>query len=1276
MEKELSSYLQISAEDFLLHATKFDLKPLKPALKTLICRIDPSSNLSASLPLALQASISRSIDSYKRLLESKSDAAAAAASPFSPPKKQVLRSSRRRKNAEGSGGEDESGSKGNSKKQFLVQSVEIYAYMLSLCISHPKNAFLDSDLLLSVQALHDSLVVFESSQDLQSAIANLCEEWWKGQLPGRETLISQSLPFLVSRSLTLLKKVDAHRVYALREAFSLLDFDDESIEDLKLLLVRCIVTPLYYKTEEGRRFIAYLFGLSEQFTKEALAIIRSQIPLGRKSALEAYADIVFRGWKVVEGSSKNELENVFLQNLVEGAIHASSPSLAASIRRIIGGFVNQRTTDGVEKLLFRLSEPVIFRSLQVANSNVRQNALHLLLDLFPLEDPVATKEDKDAMLDKQFFLLERLLQDECPGVRVVAVEGSCRILHLFWEIIPSSAITKTIANIVDDISHDVACEVRLSTLNGIMHMLGNPQTHEILKVLLPRLGDLFSDPVLAVRMAISDLLLALRDIRTFQFHKVVDIDALLSSLANDQPSVARKIARLLIPSYFPSKVTIEEACNRCITLIKRSPNAGARFCEFALAEGSSAKSIMELVKALVNLVASPNDLVSGVIEGVIDAAANLCKSLASEKTCKAELMLLFSGQKLKQLFAAAVTKHAQATVLDIASIVSPDNGIALTLTRECMALIKNCSGLPNIFEKQAEVRSAHNLMMSTGRFDEMLAALLDILQMAASHCCLRFGLEMPCQSGRSLKRKKENLSVKHPSKSKNVKGNKSVRDKGSANFQHLYLLAAGASWQIKDLLSSLNGRDAILKSPILEQVFSALKIISEASINLCTSSQYMDMSPVLAYTALCLHVKLQNMNLTGTIDGSNDKNDASKSAKLPAREMALDYVMNHLFSCIENLFGNFPAEECRKSSNLPSKSKHDRKIELQDQINGQRKGQIDADSLVDDGSSFTNGEKTLNLVKMVTAALKFIVDATTICDVSQNQERSLQFVSTCILVVISTLKRHSLDIVESKEEILKDMLVCLKSCFTYGAKLVNVVLKSSSMSSLLLEEASNLANNLINLIMSIESYVGSKRSACLIPVAKQWVPDLIIALCGQNIFTVTAPESDEARGNDQYNNCSLPWLKVLGNLELLELSNTNRDEDADSVPEPDTFSVFRKVVEMIVLFSRRNSKVLDSIGSVFSTGAAVLLLKEYYGLVLGLVHLICVKLVGHEHQEWDNLELMLASLQQLYPQLEKSLQDLELSEDARNALEKAKTMLHSACLIDIGGHGSGSMEEA
>lgn len=160
---------------------------------------------------------------------------------------------------------------------------------------------------------------------------------------------------------------------------------------------------------------------------------------------------------------------------------------------------------------------------QVANSNVRHNSLHLLLDLFPLEDPSSTKEEKDVLLDKQFFLLEKLLVDDCPDVRVVAVEGCCRILHLFWEIIPSSTITKMLTKIFDDISHDICNEVRVSILNGIIYLLGNPLSHEVLKVLLSRLGHLMVDNGLAVRLAAADLLLLLRDIRSFQFNKVSNL---------------------------------------------------------------------------------------------------------------------------------------------------------------------------------------------------------------------------------------------------------------------------------------------------------------------------------------------------------------------------------------------------------------------------------------------------------------------------------------------------------------------------------------------------------------------------------------------------------------------------------------------------------------------------------------------------------------------------------------------------------------------------------
>lgn len=125
------------------------------------------------------------------------------------------------------------------------------------------------------------------------------------------------------------------------------------------------------------------------------------------------------------------------------------------------------------------------------------------------------------MLDKQFYLLDKLILDDCPDVRAVAVEGSCRVLHLFWEVIPSSTITNILKKITNDLSHDTCTEVRLSTVKGVIYLLDNPQSHEIMKVLLPRMGGMFTDHAVSVRVAVADLLLAVRDIRSIQFHKVL-----------------------------------------------------------------------------------------------------------------------------------------------------------------------------------------------------------------------------------------------------------------------------------------------------------------------------------------------------------------------------------------------------------------------------------------------------------------------------------------------------------------------------------------------------------------------------------------------------------------------------------------------------------------------------------------------------------------------------------------------------------------------------------
>ncbi|KAH9619353.1 hypothetical protein KSS87_002876, partial [Heliosperma pusillum] len=1092
MEKRLRSSLQNSAESFLASAIKLSLKSTKPSLRTLIHSISPSSDLSTSLPLSLHSSISSSINSFKTPSNPKT--------PPSPP----------------------------SKK--------------------PRKSVLSEDLFPAVRELHDNLILFESDTALLTEISNLCEEWWKEELVGRELLISQFLPFLVSRSLTLTKKVDVHRVCVLREAFVLFDFEDESIEDLKFLLIRCVITPLYLNTDDGRRFISFLFGLSPQLLKEVLAMIKSQIPFGRKSMLEAYADILFRGWKNVDADFRMEIEDGFLQGLIEGATLASSASFAASIRRVLAGFINQRTTDGVEKLLFRLAEPLIFRSLQVANSNVRQNALHLLLDLFPLEDPDASKEAKDTLLDKEFFLLEKLLKDDCPEVRVVAVEGCCRILRLFWEIIPSSTITKILTIIFDDASHDISNEVRLSTLNGVIYLMGNPQAHEILKVLLPRLGNMILDSALPIRIAIADLLLLVMDIRGFQFIKVVNLDVLLSTLADDQPAVAQKITQLLIPSYFPSKVNVSEACSRVLTLIKRSPMAGARFCEFAPSEGASQKSVMELVKVLIHLVLSSNELDVNYSKGIFVALGHLCRNLVNEASNKEALKEMFSGEKLKGLLSAAVLGDSQSRLFDIISLVSPAE--VSGLLEECIDVVTSCQGLSMKCERQAEVRSAHKVVLTCNWFDSMFEAVSRLLQDTAIGCNNLFGIEIPRDIALSSKRKKGKM----PKMSRKVK---SVNGKGALEFKDSYEIAVGLAWQVKDLSASKISRKAMFKSKALKALFLALKVISEASIAHSFCCDFMDASLIDSYTVLSLCMTLQNINVNDVDDHSNDDTDTNPGLS----GTKVDGTLSHLLSCTEKMlndgglakFGSL-SSECKLCSNNA--------IQIQRQKQPDSHG--DGSGSDDDGIPFAYRGRMLNFVKICTTILKFIADAATMDLLSDNQDRCLKFASAYIQNMIAVFKRCYNDELKFEDTQLREIHVCLKSSFTYAVKLVNVSLASISENTPAPPEVYEVSNNLLDLIASVELHCGSNYAARLVTSARQWLPDVILGLGSRCILKQSLEENISFHLSSDGEMLLHPWLTILGNLELHEIRRFDSGKEEDEEPEEEgKFPAFEKLIGMM-----------------------------------------------------------------------------------------------------------------
>ncbi|RCV41855.1 hypothetical protein SETIT_9G168200v2, partial [Setaria italica] len=926
-----------------------------------------------------------------------------------------------------------------------------------------------------------------------------------------------------------------------------------------------------------------------------------------------YGEVVFRAWKD-GGWVRGDVGEAFLQGMVEAAVHAGSNEVAKAARKIIWVFVEQRAVAGVEKLVFRLAEPVLFRSLQVANSNVRHNALHLLLDLFPLEDPDVTKDVNDPLIEKQFFLIDKLLMDDYPEIRTVAVEGICRILNQYWEIVPAPTISKFLSKIVDDMSKDSCNEVRLSTLNGLIYLLDNPQSHEILKVLLPRLSDMISDTALSVRTAAVDLLLAIRDLRSFQYNKVVGLGTLLSSLANDHPRIAQKITKLLIPSYFPSKLSPKEACARCIALIKRSPAAGARFCEFALSEGSSPRSIVELVKFSITLSLSRTGLNSDQIDGLIIASVNLIKSLSEEHSSLSTLRE-FLNAKLRLVLQTVVSEGARAALLSIAPVVLPNN--LSVLHEECMGIVLNAARISKQEECQEAALAAHKLIVLSGCCDELFEALTDILQSKASEFAEIYGLEPPPCPVAPSRRKKGKLLRK-------TQAHDHILGKGSSKSKvsnEELAVAAGAAWQINEIVKAEELRGSFLQSSYLEIAFSSLKVISQVFVEQCLYLDSLDLAPVLAYLSLATYNALPDV----------DPGSCSESS-------AANRSLDHLLNCFDKLL-NAPVK------NPPSKSRATRSKDQQKRA-----------------SEGNTVKGTVNAIMLGTSILKFIIDTTTIKLVDDDKIRCLKFASSYTKYAISSIKKHQEQGSSFKGDDLKDALVLIRSSFTYAAKIIHLVLSSSTEESSPPEEVFFLANDLLDLVPSVESLAGSRFALSIVSALKQWLPVLILGLVCRWIM---GPQNEMAANSCHFGDSCLPlWVTAVAKNELLDGKEPVQDEQSDQAAEGEDSPSSRKLAEMMVILLKKGSpRILDCVGRVLLSTLQLMLQRSEYDIVLGITRFVCARLLGNNTSALEKLQLTHDSLRENFLEIDRcvreDLVDDDGSNDTRQLLESTKALIRS-----------------
>ncbi|NXU12544.1 CNDG2 protein, partial [Pardalotus punctatus] len=424
-----------------------------------------------------------------------------------------------------------------------------------------------------------------SEKILQDAIQRVCEMWWEKGLEGKEQLGKTLFVLLLRKSLNKAATgADIVRVWNLHQALLCFDYDSEESNEVKDLLLQCFMSVKHIKKEEGRRFLSFLFSWNVNFIKMIHGTVKNQLQFFPRSLMEYISEVYFRAWKKVSGEFIEVLEYNCIQDFMHHGIHLpKSSSVHSKVREMLSYFHKQsKVRQGVEEMLYRLYQPILWRALKARNSEVRANAAFLFVDAFPVRDPSFNAEEMDNEIQKQFEELFRLLEDPHPVVRSTGILGVTQITSRYWEMIPSTILADLLKKITGELACDItSADVRCSVFKCLPIILDNKLSHPLLEQLLPSTKHSLHDNSEKVRVAFVEMLLKVKATKAAKFWNICPVDHLLSRLEADSRPVSRRIVNLLLNSFFPINQTEDVWCERCVALIQMNPAAARKFYRYA-----------------------------------------------------------------------------------------------------------------------------------------------------------------------------------------------------------------------------------------------------------------------------------------------------------------------------------------------------------------------------------------------------------------------------------------------------------------------------------------------------------------------------------------------------------------------------------------------------------------------------------------------------------------------------------------------------------------------
>ncbi|XP_056290546.1 condensin-2 complex subunit G2 [Pseudoliparis swirei] len=557
-----------------------------------------------------------------------------------------------------------------------------------------------SALLEIVQRLHDVLVSLPASETpLLLHIHTLCDAWWQKGLKEKEQFGRTAFLLSLQKSFTLKKPgVEIQRVWSLHDVLLSLDYTSEENKQIIDLLLQCFNCPNYIRNDDGKRFLVFLFSWNVDFVWAIHGTIKNQLEFYNKTTTTHIMEIYFRAWKKASGDFLEKIESSCIQDFMQNAIFLPRASpVHAKVRQILSYFHSKKGCNKLDKMLYDLYKPILWKALSVPNFEVRANATLLFTEAFPVHDPEQNNKNTDEAIQKQLDTAMSLLDDPHPTVRCNAILGVCKILSKCWELLPPTIVTDFLKKLVMELASDCSSpDVRCSVFKCLTIVLDNGLSHPLLERLLPTLKYSLHDTSEKVRIAFLDMLIKVKAVRAAKFWDVCSMDHLFARLAIDSQPVSKRVVDLLFKSFFPVNEAEKEWCSRCITLIQMNPMAARKFYQHVHRHTAPTNIIkmMLAIRRVVNSCIQPdadaseiNDsnkengeaeplfgkdmaIVSSLLEIVVILWSSVEKALKQNQEAQKYTFAKF-GNVMSKYFQAFEDERCTVPLIQLASFMPP-----------------------------------------------------------------------------------------------------------------------------------------------------------------------------------------------------------------------------------------------------------------------------------------------------------------------------------------------------------------------------------------------------------------------------------------------------------------------------------------------------------------------------------------------------------------------------------------------------------------------------